>query len=218
MAVKKTAPPQPERVNALRRIVVAAALGALTVFLGVTRLGIIPWFTGASLTILHVPVIVGALIEGPVVGAAIGAVFGIYSLVQAYIAPAGIVDIAFQNPLVAIPARVAFPIVAWLVYRGLSFLFGKAHGKLKFVAVPVSSFIGSLVHTGLVLSVLGLVVGSALIPEGSSGVTVAGILAATFAANGIPEAFAAAVFVTVIVSIWTGVSSRRRSKISEIGD
>ena len=216
MNTEKSLFPRPAPVSALRRLVVAAALGALTVFLGVTRLGIMPWFSGASITILHVPVLVGAIIEGPIVGAVIGTIFGVYSLVQAYIAPAGIIDIAFQNPLVAIPARVLFPVVTWLIYRGLSILFGKAHGKLKFVAVPVSSFIGSLVHTGLVLSVLGLVVGAALIPEGPSGVTVAGVLAATFVANGIPEAIAAAVFVTVIVSIWTGVSSRRRSRVSEL--
>ena len=216
MAAEKSLSPRPSPVGALRRVVVAAALGALTVFLGVTRLGILPWFSGASLTILHVPVLVGALLEGPVVGAAIGAVFGVYSLVQAYIAPAGIVDIAFQNPLVAIPARVVFPIVAWLVYRGLSFLFGKVHGKLRYAAVPLSSFIGSLVHTGLVLFVLGLAVGPALVPEGSSGGTVAGVLLLTFVANGIPEAIAAAVFVAVIFSIWTGISSRRRSRVSEL--
>ena len=216
MSTEKSFATEPAQLNALRRVVVAAALGALTVFLGVTRLGIMPWFSGASLTILHVPVLVGALLEGPVVGAAIGAVFGAYSLVQAYISPAGIVDIAFQNPLVALPPRMLFPIAAWGIYVGLSFLFKKAGEKLALIAVPISSFIGSLVHTGLVLSLLGLVVGPALLPEGSSEMTVVGVLAATFVANGIPEAIAAAVFVTVIISIWTGVSSRRRSRVSEI--
>ena len=218
MTTEKSVSAQPASMRVLRRIVVAAALGALTVFLGVTRLGILPWFSGASLTILYVPVLVGALLEGPVVGAAIGAIFGAYSLVQAYISPAGIVDLAFQNPLVALPPRMAFPIIAWLIYLGLSFLFKKAGEKFALIAVPISSFIGSLVHTGLVLSVLGLVVGPALVPEGSSGITVASVLLATFVANGIPEAIAAAVFVTVIISIWTGISTRRRSRLSEIED
>ena len=206
----------PAPVSAARRIVVAAALGALTVFLGVTRLGIMPWFSGASLTVLHVPVLVGAILEGPLVGAVIGAIFGVYSLVQAYTAPSGIVDLAFQNPLVAIPPRVIFPIIAWLIWRGLSILFGKAHKKLALAAVPVSSFIGSLVHTGVVLFVLAIIVGTELLPEGSSDATIAGVLLATFVANGIPEAIAAAVFVSVIVSIWTGVSSRKRSRVSEL--
>ena len=206
----------PATVNALRRVVVAAALGALTVFLGVTRLGLLPWFSGASLSIMHIPVIVGAILEGPLVGAGIGAVFGVYSLVQAYISPAGIVDLAFQNPFVAIPPRALFPIIACLIYRGLSILLAKARKKLKYVAVPVSSFMGSLIHTALVLFVLAIAVPAEDLLGGAADATVATVLLAIFVANGIPEAFAAAVFVTLIVSIWTGVSSRRRSRVSEI--
>ena len=214
METENNSAPQTAQHGSLQRILVAAVLAVLTVFLGATQLGIMPWFTGASLTILHVPVLVGAILDGPIAGAAIGAAFGVYSLVQSNIAPAGIVDIAFQNPLVAIPPRVIFPVIAWLVYRGLSRLLEKAHKKLAFAAVPISSFIGSLVHTGLVLFVLGLAVGPALIPEGSSDVTVADVLAATFVANGIPEAIAAAFLVAVIVLIWTRISSRV-SKVSD---
>ena len=216
MAPEKSVPTQPARVNALRRIVVAAALGALTVFLGITRLGILPWLTGASLTILHVPALVGAILEGPLVGGAIGAIFGVFSLIQAYTAPSGPIDIAFQSLLVALPARVLFPIIAWLIYRGLSILFGKVHGKLKYAAVPVSALAGSLCHTALVLLTLSIVVPAEDLLGGAASATVASVLAATFVFNGIPEAIAAAVFVAVIVSIWTGVSSRRRSRVSEL--
>ena len=216
MSAEKSLSPQTAPPSALRRVVVAAALGALTMFLGVTRLGILPWFSGASLTILHVPVLVGAIVEGPVAGAAIGAVFGAYSIVQAYISPSGVVDLAFQNPLVALPPRIIFPVVAWLIYRGLSFLLGKARGKLKFAAVPIASFMGSLVHTGLVLFLLAIAVPAEDLLGGAADATVAGVLLATFLANGMPEALAAVVFVTVIVSIWTGVSSRSRSRVSGI--
>ena len=108
-----------------RRLVVAAALGALTVFLGITRLGLIPWFSGASLSIMHIPVLLGALLEGPVTGMIIGGIFGIFAMIQANISASGIVDLAFRNPVVSIVPRVLFPVAAWLVYKGLSAFFGK---------------------------------------------------------------------------------------------
>ncbi len=200
--------------SASRRLVITAALGALTVFLGLTRLGLLPWVSGASLSIMHIPVIIGAVLEGPLVGAGIGAIFGVFSLIQSNMSPAGIVDMAFRNPLVSIVPRVLFPIVAWLVYRGLSILFGKLHGKLKYAAVPVASFIGSLCHTGVVLFALAIAVPAEALLGGAADATVAGVLLAIFVANGIPEAIAAAVFVSAIVSIWTGISSRNRSRIS----
>lgn len=200
-----------------RRLVVAAALGALTVFLGITRLGLIPWFSGASLSIMHIPVLLGALLEGPVTGMIIGGIFGIFAMIQANISASGIVDLAFRNPVVSIVPRVLFPVAAWLVYKGLSAFFGKFSGKLRAAAVPAAAFTGSLVHTALVLLTLALVVPAAgLLPEGVPDATVAGVMLGLLVANGLPEALAAAVLVSVVVSIWTGISSRKRSKISEM--
>ena len=81
----------------IRKLVVTAALGALAVFLGMTRLGFFPWFTGASITVLHIPAIIGAILEGPFVGAGIGAIFGIFSLIQANVAPLTPIDLAFRE-------------------------------------------------------------------------------------------------------------------------
>ncbi len=44
-------------------------MGALTIILGVTGLGLVPVPTPAGrATILHVPTIIAAILEGPVVG------------------------------------------------------------------------------------------------------------------------------------------------------
>ena len=99
-----------------RKIVVAGVLGAISALLGWTRLGFIPWFSGAALTIMHVPVIIGAVLEGPWVGAAVGLIFGAFSMLQAAIAPTGPTDVWFTNPLLAIVPRLAIGPVAWLVY------------------------------------------------------------------------------------------------------
>ncbi len=99
-----------------RKIVIAGVLGAISALLGWTRLGFIPWFTGASLTIMHVPVIIGAILEGPVVGLAVGLIFGAFSMLQAAIAPAGPADVWFTNPLLAVLPRLFIGPVAWLAY------------------------------------------------------------------------------------------------------
>ncbi len=85
-----------------RKIVVAGVMAAISILLGVTRWGFIPWFAGISLTIMHVPVIIGAILEGPVVGLVIGLIFGIFSMVQAAVAPNGPGDVVFTNPLISV--------------------------------------------------------------------------------------------------------------------
>ncbi|HRU29430.1 MAG TPA: ECF transporter S component, partial [Treponema sp.] len=90
----------------VRKIAVAGVLSAIAIVLGVTRLGFIPWFSGASVTILQVPVIIGAVLEGPLVGFIIGLLFGLSSLLQAAIAPTGPVDVAFTNPLISVLPRL----------------------------------------------------------------------------------------------------------------
>jgi len=50
--------------SATRKIVIAGVMGAISVFLGATHLGFIPWLAGAALTIMHVPVIIGAVLIG----------------------------------------------------------------------------------------------------------------------------------------------------------
>ncbi len=103
----------------LRKIAIAGALGAVAALLGWTRWGFIPWFAGAALTIMHVPVIIGAILEGPGVGLAIGLIFGGFSMLQATIAPTGPADTLFTNPLIAVLPRLFIGPVAWLAWRTL---------------------------------------------------------------------------------------------------
>ncbi len=89
-----------------RKIVVTGVLGAISIFLGVTHWGFLPWFSGASITIMTVPVIIGAVLEGPWVGVGVGLIFGLFSLIQASVAPTGPVDVWFTNPLLSVLPRL----------------------------------------------------------------------------------------------------------------
>ncbi len=94
----------------VRKIVISGILGAISILLGVTRLGFIPVPTPAGhATIMHIPVILGGVLEGPVVGLITGAIFGLFSFLQPG-AP------FFADPLVSIVPRLFIGVVAYLVY------------------------------------------------------------------------------------------------------
>ncbi len=88
----------------VRRIVITGILAAIAILLGVTRLGFIPVpnLTGNA-TIMHVPAIIGGVMEGPLVGGLVGLIFGIFSFLQA-------TSPLFKDPLVSIlPASLYRP-------------------------------------------------------------------------------------------------------------
>ena len=97
-----------------REIVIAGVIGGVALFLGATRLGFIPVpipFIGNA-TIMHIPAIVGGALEGPVVGALAGLIFGIFSFLYADVP-------IFKDPIIAILPRVLIGVVAWAVFVGL---------------------------------------------------------------------------------------------------
>jgi uncharacterized membrane protein len=175
-----------------RKIVIAGVMGAISIFLGATHLGFIPWLAGAALTIMHVPVIIGAILEGPAVGLAIGLIFGAFSLLQGAIAPTGPADVWFTNPLVSILPRLFIGPVAWLVYKALKPLN-------EVVGLAVSGIAGSLTNTVLVLGVLGLY---RFLPW-----ALVGTIAVT---NGLPEAVVAAVITVAVVTAWKRIETGRK--------
>ena len=163
-----------------RKIVVTGILGAISIFLGLTRWGFIPW-GGISLTIMHVPVIIGAVLEGPVVGLAIGLIFGVFSLIQAAVAPNGPADVWFTNPLLSILPRLFIGPLAWLAWNTLK--------RWPIAGLIAAGIVGSLTNTILVLGMIGVL---GLLPWVALGPIVV--------ANGLPEAGLSAFLVLVIVA------------------
>lgn len=167
----------------VRKIVIAGVLSAITILLGWTRLGFITVPTiVADATIMHVPVIVGGVVEGPIVGAIVGLIFGIFSFIQGTIP-------AFKDPLVAILPRLFIGITAWLAYIALKRLN-------QYVAVVVASVVGSLTNT---VGVLGMGVVRGYWPAGPA--------VAVGVAQGIPEAILAAIITTAVVVVWKRIDT-----------
>ena len=98
-----------------RRMVIIGLLGAISIVLGlVPGLGFIP-VGPTRATIMHIPVIIGAILEGPFVGGMIGLIFGFFSLFQAATNPTP-VSFVFLNPLVSIVPRILIGIITHYVY------------------------------------------------------------------------------------------------------
>jgi uncharacterized membrane protein len=180
-----------------RKIVITGVLSAISIFLGITRLGFIPWFAGASLTIMHVPVIIGAILEGPVVGVVIGFIFGVFSLIQAAVAPTGPQDVIFTNPLISILPRLFIGPISWLIYRSLK--------RWQIPALIAAGIGGSLTNTVLVLGMIGLL---ALAPWET--------LLAIFVGNSLVEAAASAILVVAVISVWKQIEKGGKKQGSDL--
>jgi uncharacterized membrane protein len=173
-----------------RRIVITGVMGAISIFLGLTRWGFIPWVAGASLTIMHIPVIIGAVLEGPVVGVLIGLIFGVFSLIQAAVAPNGPTDIWFTNPLLSVLPRLFIGPLAWLVWKALN--------RWQVAGLIAAGLAGSLTNTILVLGMIGIM---GFVPWVALG--------PIFLANGLPEAALSAIIVLGVVAAWKQIEVGR---------
>lgn len=174
-----------------RKIVVAGVMGAITVILGATHWGLIPW-GAAAFSIMQVPTIIAAILEGPIVGTIVGLIFGIFSMIQASAGPTGPLDPLFVNPLLSIVPRLLIAPIAWLVWNGLK--------KWPIAGMIASGIAGSLTNTVFVLGMLGLVFGKSAQVTSVLGENVWKALWGVGIANGLPEAAITAVMVLIVVA------------------
>jgi uncharacterized membrane protein len=157
-----------------RRIVVAGVLGAIAIVLGVTQWGFIPVpNVSGRATIMHVPAIIGAILEGPLVGILAGGIFGVFSMLQD---TTGL----FTNPLVSVVPRLLIGLTAWLAYRSLV----KVNVDL---AAAVAGIVGTLTNSILVVGMLvafGLIPAAAIptiIPQAIAELVIAAVLSVVVA-------------------------------------
>jgi uncharacterized membrane protein len=167
----------------VRRIVITGVLAAIAILLGVTRLGFIPVpNVSGSATIMHVPAIIGGVMEGPVVGLLIGGIFGVYSWLQD---TTGL----FKNPLVSVVPRLLIGVVAFYVYVALK----KSN---EYLALAAAGIAGTLTNTILVV---GALVGFGLIPAA---------VVPTIVPQAIAELVIAAVITVAVVAAWKRLETR----------
>ncbi|MCK4315366.1 MAG: ECF transporter S component [Anaerolineae bacterium] len=169
----------------VRKIVIAGVLAAVAILLGVTRLGFIPVPTAAgNATIMHVPAIIGGIMEGWLVGGIIGTIFGLFSFLQA-------TTPLFKDPLVAILPRIFIGITTYFAYVGLKKIN-------EYLALIVAAAVGTLTNTILVL-------GMAVI----RGYMAAGVAWTVGVTHGLPEVVVAAIITVAVVVAWKRIETGR---------
>lgn len=135
-----------------------ALLIAIQLILSFTPLGFIILPGLVSITIMHIPVIVGGIVMGPLYGGILGLVFGLLSMYKATTAATSVVDQAFspflsgapvQSVIMCIVPRILLGVLAALIFRALS-----KHLKSQGVSIAVSAGLATVSHTVLVLGCL----------------------------------------------------------------
>ena len=100
-----------------RKMVTVAMLGAITIVLGLNPMGYIPLGI-ISITTMHIPVIIAAILEGPIVGGLVGFIFGLSSIANAMLRP-GPISFVFYNPIISVLPRILIGIFAGLTFLAL---------------------------------------------------------------------------------------------------
>lgn len=134
----------------VRRIAVAGIFSAFTIVLTlIPSLGYIP-IPPFSITTMHIPVIIAAVLDGPLTGAFVGLMFGLSSLYTAATIFSGMpVAPFFLNPLVSVMPRILIGIVAYYVFALLKKLI-----RNKTVSIVGAALGGTLTNT---VGVLGMI-------------------------------------------------------------
>lgn len=193
-----------KRDNRIHRMVALAMMAAIVVLLANTPLGLIQTPIIKATTV-HIPVILGAILLGPSAGCALGAVFGICSLISNTIAPTvtsfafspfyadGLVG-AVKSLWISVGCRVLIGLVSgwlWIILK-----------KVKLpdlAALPVVGFVGSMTNTVAVMGSIYFLLAEQYAQAREVAVTaVYGLIMATVTGAGVMEAVGALVLVTAI--------------------
>ncbi len=135
-----------------RYMVRLAVLAGIILVMSFTPLGYFKTL-GLSVTLIQIPVAVGAIVLGPTAGAILGAVFGATSFAQCFgLEPFGTTLMGI-NPigtlLTCLVPRILMGLLAGLLFKGLSHI-----RKAQWVSYPVTCLVAAVLNTAIFMSFL----------------------------------------------------------------
>lgn len=177
---------------------------AFTPFLGYIPLG----FTRA--TIIHIPVIIGSILLGPVKGAILGGIFGLTSLINNTMNPTvtsfvftpfyslGDVHGGFGSLVICFVPRILTGVVPYYVYRLLGKHLNKTR-KGQTVSLGLAGFAGSLTNTLLVMNLIYILFGKSYASVQNVAInSLYSVILGVIGMNGVPEAIVASLIVAFV--------------------
>lgn len=195
--------------NKTRNLVLAAVFMAIIIIMAFTPFGYIPLgFMNA--TIIHVPVIIGAIILGPKYGGFLGLVFGLTSLWKNTYMPnatsfvfspfirIGEYGGNFWSLVICLVPRILIGVVAWYVFKGILKVMNGRTGR-RTIALILAGVAGALTNTLLVMNLIYLFFGKEY-GAAAKGLTegIYTVILGIICMNGIPEAIVAGILTMAI--------------------
>ena len=175
--------PRAQQHRQVQSLAVLAMFTAILFLLTFTPIGMID-LPIIKATVLHVPVIIGALLLGPKKGAFLGGMFGLASLLKNTLVP-NLSSFAF-SPLIP-------------VYTLLQALSRRRGSVLQAGSMALSAVVGAFTNTALVMGLIALLFRDAYAAaQGIPAEAVLGFILGIVAANGVPEAIVAAILVPAV--------------------
>lgn len=189
-------------------------------YLGYLNLGVI------NATLIHIPVIIGAILIGPKAGAFLGFVFGATSLIRATFQP-NLTSFAFSpfyaggnmgSLVICFVPRILIGIVSYYVFYGLVNGLkkhrkeNKKSGARETVSLFLSGIAGSMTNTLLVMNLIFVLFSDQYgAVEGVTGseeiyLFIVGVIVM----NGIPEAIVAGILTAMVCKVMLKVMSGTR--------
>ncbi|MDL2288827.1 ECF transporter S component [Oscillospiraceae bacterium OttesenSCG-928-F05] len=193
--------------NRVQNLVKLGTLTAILLILAFSPLGYIP-IGAMRITIVQIPVIIGAVLMGPLYGGILGAVFGLTSF---YLAPTDPVFAAIlaQSPV----AMLAICLIPRILVGVIAGFLSKALLKIDRFGVAtyaLTGAVGAVSNTVLVLGSITLFFGKlaeSMLVTGS-GMTLISVMIGIGLANGVPEAVASALITTAVCKAMAVVDRR----------
>lgn len=206
------------------KMVIAAAFSAIIIIMAnVPFLGYIPLGVTRA-TIIHVPVIIGAIVLGPVYGVFLGFVFGVTSLVANTFNPT-ITSFVFSpfysmgetegnllSLVICFVPRMLIGPAAYGVYR----LVKRAGNRSLVPALGAAGIVGSLTNTVLVMNMIYFFFGKSYAAAKGISLTqqggtdaLYGLIMGVIGVNGVPEAIVAAILTAAIARAMLHVVGKR---------
>lgn len=207
--------------HGVRWMTAVAMMAAIVILLANTPLGLIPTPI-INATTTHIPVILGAILLGPLAGSILGGVFGICSLVSNTLAPK-VLSFAFSPVIAANISGLSGAVKAVWVSVGCRVMIGLVSGWLwialkkwkvhDMFALPLVGFVGSMTNTVFVMGSIYFLLRPEYAAAMGVGIdAVLGLVMGVITGSSVLEAIVALILVTgigkVLLHVNAGISRR----------
>lgn len=145
-----------------------------------------------DITIVHITVILAAILFGQKTGSIIGLIWGLLSMLRAFIQPTPF-NIIFLNPLISVLPRLLVGLLSAVVFKLMKDKFSKR------LSYAITAGFGSLINTILVLGSIYLFASEIYANSlGISETALLGALGVVVLTNGVIEALASVIILPLI--------------------